>query len=80
MKLRLIALFFALSLLFSLAACKPKTQPDAGSSTDTTQDSTPTPVKTDVRVYTLNGTTGFGMAKLMEDAKNNAFSTENYSF
>ncbi|MBQ8310054.1 MAG: ABC transporter substrate-binding protein [Clostridia bacterium] len=34
---------------------------------------------TDIRVYTLNGTTGFGMAKLMSDAKAGN-STEDYTF
>ncbi len=34
---------------------------------------------TTIRVYTLNGTTGFGMAKLMEDAANGS-SVESYEF
>lgn len=33
-----------------------------------------------VNVYTLNGTTGFGMAKLMTDVKNGAHADKNYSF
>lgn len=33
-----------------------------------------------IRVYTMNGTTGFGMAKLMEDAANDTFKTEKYTF
>lgn len=33
----------------------------------------------DIRVYTLNGTTGFGMAKLMADAKNKQ-TVDNYAF
>ena len=33
-----------------------------------------------INIYTLNGTTGFGMAKLMEDAQNGVFTTENYTF
>ena len=48
----------------------------------TPAESTPAPAEsTDaltVRIYTLNGTTGFGMAKLMNDAKNNT-ATQNYS-
>ena len=75
MKLRILALLFALSLLFSLASCT-KLVPDKGDTTETKGD--PSPV--DVRVYTLNGTTGFGMAKLMEDAANGSFVNEKYSF
>ncbi len=60
MKLRLIAIFFALSMLFSLAACTKPTDPVT------------------VKIQTLNGTTGFGMAKLMEDNANGAFTTEKY--
>lgn len=78
MKLRLLALLFALSMIFSLVACEKV----GGNGTDTTADpngqQSPAPV--DVRVYTLNGTTGFGMAKLMDDAKNGRISTENYTF
>ena len=71
MKTRILALLFALSLLFSLAACT-KNEPE------NTPDGAATPV--DLRIYTLNGTTGFGMAKLMEDAKNGAYSDINYTF
>lgn len=67
MKTRIFSLLFALTLLFSLASCNPKSKTDDG-----------TPV--DVRVYTLNGTTGFGMAKLMEDASAGVFTNENYTF
>ena len=36
---------------------------------------------TEINVYTLNGTTGFGMAKMMNDAKNAADgATEKYNF
>lgn len=38
-----------------------------------------TPADGSIRVYTLNGTTGFGMAKLMEDAKSGT-TTETYTF
>ncbi len=38
-----------------------------------------TPDGCSINVYTLNGTTGFGMAKLMDDAKNDQ-TTEQYTF
>ncbi len=83
MKLRLLALFFALSMLFSLAACTqtPPTTP-TGTSGETQAETDPIsqPKKTDVRVFTLNGTTGFGMAKLMDDAAGGKIANENYSF
>lgn len=61
MKLRILTLLLALTLLLSLAACTAPVD------------------KTDIKIYTLNGTTGFGMAKLMSNAKTDeAFS--NYSF
>ncbi len=66
MKTRIFSLLFALTLLFSLVACNKKKTPDNA------------PV--DVRVYTLNGTTGFGMAKLMEDAEAGVFPDEKYTF
>lgn len=79
MKLRLLSLLALLALLASFAACK--TVEPAPSGTGETATETDAPVtKTDVRVYTMNGTTGFGMAKLMEDAANGAFTTENYTF
>ena len=77
MKQRIFSLFFALALLSSLAACKPQNGPESSTGGDTGE---PAPSAVDVRVYTLNGTTGFGMAKLMEDAANGAFSTEKYQF
>lgn len=43
------------------------------------QTTTETNDNTTVRVFTLNGTTGFGMAKLMNDAKSGTAS-QNYSF
>lgn len=42
------------------------------------EDADPETAPSVVRIYTLNGTTGFGMAKLMNDAKNNT-ATQNYS-
>ena len=71
MKRRILVFLLALStLLLSLVSCK-KEQVDANFDEKA-------PVN--IRVYTLNGTTGFGMAKLMEDAQNGAFQWENYSF
>lgn len=78
MKQRIISLFFVLTLLASLAACKPQSNTPQLTTADNAGDTAPAAV--DVRVYTLNGTTGFGMAKLMEDAANGAFSNESYQF
>lgn len=75
MKTRILSLVFALALLFSLASCNFSDLFGKSDKTDTTEDG---PV--DVRVYTLNGTTGFGMAKLMEDAAAGAFTSEKYAF
>lgn len=92
MKLRIVSLFCALILLFSLAACGNKsgnetvtTEKNTGTSAGTasgevTTEAPETPADpVAVRVFTLNGTTGFGMAKLMEDAANGAFETETYT-
>ena len=75
MKTRILSLLFALTLLFSLVSCNIT---DIFSKKDNTDPSDNAPVN--VRVYTLNGTTGFGMAKLMEDAAAGAFATETYEF
>lgn len=81
MKHRIVSLLAMLSLLaLLLVSCSPlqdvpPTDPSA------TESGTSAPTEpTDVRVYTMNGTTGFGMVKLMEDAANGAFSTEKYTF
>ena len=67
MKTRIFSLLFALLLVFSLTSCKdPEAPADPGAPLD-------------VRIYTLNGTTGFGIAKLMSDAKNGAYPSINYS-
>ncbi len=67
MKTRILSLLFAIVLVFTLASCqKPETPSQPGD-----------PV--DVRIYTLNGTTGFGIAKLMNDAKNGAYPAYNYT-
>ena len=80
MKFRIFSMFLLVALLVSFAvACKPLTDPK--NNTEAPTETTETPAApTDVRVYTMNGTTGFGMAKLMEDAANGAFKTEKYTF
>ncbi len=68
---KLIAFLLALLTLTTLlTACIPT---DNGE-----DDNAVPPVK--INVHTLNGTTGFGMAKLMSDAKSGAFTTEEYTF
>lgn len=63
MKIRILSLVCVFALLFSLALVACKKKAD--------------PV--DVKIYTLNGTTGFGMAKLMEDVANGAITADNYT-
>ncbi len=75
MKTRILSLLFALTLLFSLVSCNVT---DIFHKKDNGDPAPDAPVN--VRVYTLNGTTGFGMAKLMEDAAAGAFTTETYEF
>lgn len=70
---KLFAFVLALLLVVSLFACAKKEPVDAtgeNTSADTTSDAAPT----SVRVATLNGTTGFGMAPLI--AKNTAGEAE----
>ena len=75
MKTRIFTLLLALTLvLLSFASCVSEKKPEDG----TQSGDTNTPVN--VNVYTLNGTTGFGMAKLISDAKAGAFPNENYTF
>ena len=84
MKLRIFALITVLTLLFcTLVACLPTSNtPDGdGSDTQDTTDNTTgdettgdqtddTPVlPASIKVFTLNGTTGFGMAKMIADHK-----------
>ena len=72
MKLRILSLITLLALLFTMAvACTQDPANNDGESTEsgtesTAPDSTPADP---INIYTLNGTTGFGMAKLMNDAK-----------
>ena len=72
MKLRILALLTSLLLIvLPFASCKKQ---------ETPADGTPSSgEKQTVRIYSLNGTTGFGMAKLMEDAANGAFEKETYT-
>ena len=60
MKLRLLSILTLVALLFSMSSCL-----SWGTATKDPEP-TETPV---INVQTLNGTTGFGMAKLMNDAK-----------
>ena len=92
-KIRILSLVCALVLLFSLlslAACGKKKggedatvvtegTPTAGTTAEGTTPDVKPAAPVDVKIYTLNGTTGFGMAKLMEDAANGAFITEKYT-
>ncbi len=77
---KLIALLLALITLTTLfVACAPADNSTDDTTAAETNDNTPTePVK--INVHTLNGTTGFGMAKLMSDAKKGSFATEDYTF
>lgn len=71
MKTRFLSLCLVAVLLFTMTAC------NLFANKDTNEDpKTETPT---INVYTLNGTTGFGMAKLMSDAKAGT-TTEKYNF
>ena len=71
MKIRLLSLALVAILLFSMVSCDFfKVQ---------NEDEAPKGEATTINVYTLNGTTGFGMAKLMNDAKTGT-TTEKYAF
>ena len=74
MKLRILALLTALLLIvLPFASCKKQEETTADETQSTANE------KQTVRIYSLNGTTGFGMAKLMEDAANDAFEKETYT-
>ncbi len=75
MKLRILAFLFTLSVIFSLSACNFSIVDDPSS-----QDQSDPDTPLEIRVFTLNGTTGFGMAKMMEDAENGEFEDEKYVF
>ena len=70
MKIRLLSILTLAALLFSMTSClswgTAQKQPDDEKA----------PI---INVYTLNGTTGFGMAKLMNDAKAGT-TVEKYNF
>lgn len=69
MKTRLLSIALVAILLFSMVSCDFLKNKNEDPNTET-----PT-----INVYTLNGTTGFGMAKLMNDAKAGT-TTEKYNF
>ena len=71
MKTRLLSICLTLALLFSMSSCFLFSKVDKS---ETPPAETPT-----INVYTLNGTTGFGMAKLMNDSKAGN-TTEKYNF
>ncbi len=71
-RITLLVAVLALSLLtiFALAACKDKTP--SPSDTDGTTESDDTVAEADeVRILTLKGPTGMGMANIMNDTRNN---------
>ena len=75
---KIIALILALLTISTiLVACMPQKDSSNNDGTPPVDD---VQNPTAVNVYTLNGTTGFGMAKMISDAKNGAFTTENYTF
>ncbi len=81
MKLRIFTLLTLVAMLFSFVACAKVENNEQTTDSATVAESETTPVTpVDVKIYTMNGTTGFGMAKLMEDAENGVFTTENYTF
>ena len=74
MKLRILALLTALLLIvLPFASCKKQDETPADENQPSAAE------KQTVRIYSLNGTTGFGMAKLMEDAAGDAFEKETYT-
>ena len=72
MKTRLLSICLVAALIFSMVSCT------LFEKNDNTNDGTNTSPEI-INVYTLNGTTGFGMAKLMNDAKMGT-TTEKYNF
>ncbi|MBR5120742.1 MAG: ABC transporter substrate-binding protein, partial [Clostridia bacterium] len=72
MKIRLLSIALALVLLFSMVSCN-------FFNNEKDKEEAPKGEATPINVYTLNGTTGFGMAKLMNDAKAGT-TTEKYAF
>ena len=78
---QILSLAIAVLMLFMFVSCdktpSESTNPAETSSTETETQQPDTSLP--VRVSVLNGTTGFGIAKLMNDHKNNT-ATLNYSF
>ena len=70
MKTRLLSILLTAVLLFSMTSCL------SWGTAEKKPEEQETPI---INVYTLNGTTGFGMAKLMSDAKAGT-TTEKYNF
>jgi NitT/TauT family transport system substrate-binding protein len=73
---KILALALALLMLFAFVGCAKD---------DTREDNTPAPDNTkpldtelEMKIYALNGTTALGMAKMIEDSKNNT-DTMNYN-
>ncbi len=90
MKKRIISLILTLSLLFAfgavLTACgqndtEHSTDPAATGTADSSAETTDSPAhKVDTKVMVLNGTTGFGMAALMEqNSKGDALNAYTFS-
>ena len=84
---RLLALLLLFTLVFSLSACNTETPPsdttDAASDSEATTGGGTSDALYDstlpIKVTVLNGTTGFGMAKLMNN-KANGTAALNYTF
>ncbi len=72
MKLRIFSLLLALTTLLSFAACA-KDGAD-NSTTAAPNADTPKDTASAINIYTLNGTTGFGMGKMIEDSAADASS------
>ena len=72
MKIRLLSLALVAIMLLSMVSCNLFDR-------EKHQEEAPKEEATPINVYTLNGTTGFGMAKLMNDAKAGT-TTEKYDF
>ena len=71
MKTRLLSICLVAALLLSMVSCTLFEKKDKNEGTNASPEI--------INVYTLNGTTGFGMAKLMNDAKMGT-TTEKYNF
>ncbi|MBQ7173242.1 MAG: ABC transporter substrate-binding protein [Clostridia bacterium] len=71
MKLRIFTLALAVILLVSIfAGCQTAPAKEPTPEKTVEEDNTP------IKVYTLNGTTGFGMAKLMSEDKTNEYTVK----